>query len=37
VAEAVLRGGAVGFIPLEESTTVWGAANPCLIMVKPLA
>jgi len=23
-----------GFVPLEELTSVWGEANPCLIMVK---
>jgi GNAT superfamily N-acetyltransferase len=28
---------ALGFIALEESTAPWGEANPCLIMVKPLA
>jgi ribosomal protein S18 acetylase RimI-like enzyme len=27
----------LGFLPMEETTTVWGEANPCLIMVKPLA
>jgi len=27
---------ALGFIPLEETTAIWGAENPCLIMVKPL-
>lgn len=27
---------AVGFLPLEELPQVWGAENPCLIMVKPL-
>jgi len=26
----------LGFVPLEETTAFWGAANPCLIMVKPL-
>ncbi len=26
----------VGFAPVEERTDVWGPANPCLIMVKPL-
>jgi GNAT superfamily N-acetyltransferase len=26
----------VGFIPIEETTAVWGDANPCLIMVKIL-
>jgi len=27
---------AVGFIPLEERGDIWGAEDPCLIMVKPL-
>jgi ribosomal protein S18 acetylase RimI-like enzyme len=27
----------VGFIPMEETTAIWGPANPCLIMVKPLS
>ena len=27
---------AIGFLPLEERTDIWGPANPCLIMVKPL-
>ena len=27
---------ALGFIGLEETTTFWGEANPCLIMVKVL-
>jgi ribosomal protein S18 acetylase RimI-like enzyme len=27
---------AIGFIPLEERTDIWGPENPCLIMVKPL-
>ena len=27
---------AVGFLPLEERTDIWGSENPCLIMVKPL-
>jgi GNAT superfamily N-acetyltransferase len=27
---------AMGFIPLEETTSIWGAENPCLVMVKPL-
>jgi GNAT superfamily N-acetyltransferase len=27
----------LGFIPMEETTAFWGAANPCLILVKPLA
>jgi N-acetylglutamate synthase-like GNAT family acetyltransferase len=27
---------ASGFIPLEENTAIWGPANPCLILVKPL-
>ena len=26
----------MGFIPLEETSVIWGAENPCLIMVKPL-
>jgi ribosomal protein S18 acetylase RimI-like enzyme len=26
----------MGFIPLEETTAIWGPDNPCLIMVKPL-
>ena len=25
-----------GFIPLEEFKTLWGEANPCLLMIKPL-
>jgi len=28
---------ALGFIPLEETTALWGEAQPCLIMVKPLS
>jgi GNAT superfamily N-acetyltransferase len=28
---------ALGFVPLEETTALWGAANPCLIMVRPLS
>jgi ribosomal protein S18 acetylase RimI-like enzyme len=28
---------ALGFIAMEETTAVWGEANPCLIMVKALA
>jgi ribosomal protein S18 acetylase RimI-like enzyme len=28
---------AVGFVPLEERTDIWGPANPCLISVKALA
>jgi GNAT superfamily N-acetyltransferase len=28
--------GALGFLPLEETTVFWGEADPCLIMVKPL-
>jgi len=28
---------AVGFVPLEERTDIWGPDNPCLILVKPLA
>ena len=27
---------AIGFLSLEERTDIWGPANPCLIMVKPL-
>jgi len=27
---------AIGFIPLEERTDIWGPGNPCLILVKPL-
>jgi ribosomal protein S18 acetylase RimI-like enzyme len=27
---------AIGFLPLEERTDIWGPANPCLFMVKPL-
>jgi hypothetical protein len=27
---------AVGFLPLEERTDIWGPENPCLISVKPL-
>jgi GNAT superfamily N-acetyltransferase len=27
---------AYGFIPLEENFDIWGADNPCLILVKPL-
>jgi len=27
---------AIGFLPLEERTDIWGPHNPCLIMVKPL-
>jgi GNAT superfamily N-acetyltransferase len=27
----------LGFVPVEETTAFWGAANPCLIMVKPLS
>jgi GNAT superfamily N-acetyltransferase len=27
---------AVGFLPLEERTDIWGPENPCLILVKPL-
>jgi GNAT superfamily N-acetyltransferase len=27
---------ALGFLPLEETTAHWGAANPCLVMVRPL-
>ena len=28
---------AVGFVPLEERTDIWGPENPCLILVMPLA
>ena len=28
---------ALGFLPLEERTDIWGPENPCLISVKPLA
>jgi hypothetical protein len=28
---------ALGFIAIEETTAIWGEANPCLIMVKTLA
>ena len=28
--------GALGFLPLEETTAFWGETDPCLIMVKPL-
>jgi len=27
---------ALGFVPLEERTDIWGPENPCLILVKPL-
>jgi hypothetical protein len=27
---------AVGFLPLEERTDIWGPGNPCLILVRPL-
>ena len=27
----------LGFIPLEETTSVWGAGNPCLILVRILS
>lgn len=27
---------ALGFLPLEETTALWGEANPCLTMIKPL-
>ena len=27
----------MGFFPLEEIPAIWGEANPCLIMVKPLS
>lgn len=27
----------VGFLPLEEFPTLWGADNPCLFMVRPLS
>jgi GNAT superfamily N-acetyltransferase len=28
---------AMGFLPVEELKTLWGEANPCLLMVRPLA
>jgi ribosomal protein S18 acetylase RimI-like enzyme len=28
---------AIGFIPIETFATLWGADNPCLMMIKPLA
>lgn len=28
---------AVGFSPLEEITEIWGEANPCLLMVRPVS
>ena len=28
---------AVGFMPLEERTDIWGPENPCLIMVQPIS
>ena len=28
---------ALGFIAMEETTAIWGEANPCLILVKTLA
>jgi ribosomal protein S18 acetylase RimI-like enzyme len=28
---------AMGFLPLEEFPTLWNEANPCLVLVKPLA
>jgi len=28
---------ALGFLPLEERTDIWGPENPCLISVKALA
>jgi hypothetical protein len=27
---------AVGFLPIEEITTLWGPENPCLLMLRPL-
>jgi len=27
----------LGFIPLEETTSVWGPGNPCLILVRILS
>lgn len=27
---------AVGFLPIEEITTLWGSENPCLLMLRPL-
>ncbi|MCB0368439.1 MAG: GNAT family N-acetyltransferase [Bdellovibrionales bacterium] len=26
----------IGFIPIEEFRTLWGEANPCLMLIKPL-
>ena len=28
---------AVGFLPIEEFPTLWGAENPCLLMLRPLS
>jgi ribosomal protein S18 acetylase RimI-like enzyme len=28
---------AVGFMPIEEFPTLWGADNPCLLMLRPLS
>jgi GNAT superfamily N-acetyltransferase len=28
---------AVGFLPIEEFPTLWGADNPCLFMLRPLS
>jgi ribosomal protein S18 acetylase RimI-like enzyme len=28
---------AVGFLPIEEFPTLWGAGNPCLLMLRPLS
>jgi GNAT superfamily N-acetyltransferase len=28
---------AVGFLPIEEFPTLWGAHNPCLLMLRPLS
>jgi ribosomal protein S18 acetylase RimI-like enzyme len=28
--------GALGFLPIEEFPTLWGAENPCILMVRPL-
>ncbi|WP_158814473.1 N-acetyltransferase [Methylocapsa sp. S129] len=28
---------AIGFLPIEEFPTLWGADNPCLLMLRPLS
>jgi hypothetical protein len=28
---------AVGFLPIEEFPDLWGAENPCLLMLRPLS